>query len=145
MLGKEYEQYRINDDGEPSNTAGAPIYGQLQSYNVTNVLVVVIRYYGGTKLGVGGLINAYRTTAQRALDASKITQKTIDILFSIKFEYPLLNKAMRLIKDYDVTILAQKMELNCVFHLAIRTSKATKVVSLFHEVYGIDLLKDDKL
>lgn len=143
VLGKEYEQYRANDDGEPSNSAGAPIYGQLQSYDVTNVLVVVVRYFGGTKLGVGGLINAYRTAAQAALDASKIVQKTIDIPFSIKFDYPLLNKVMRLTNDHEISIIEQKMELSCVFHLAIRRREATKVVSLFNEVYGIELLKED--
>ncbi|WP_299151221.1 YigZ family protein [uncultured Dokdonia sp.] len=143
VLGKEYEQYRANDDGEPSNSAGAPIYGQLQSYDVTNVLVVVVRYFGGTKLGVGGLINAYRTGAQNALEASHIVEKTIDISFKVQFEYPLLNKAMRLINDYKVTIINQHMEMNCVFTLAIRRKESAKVIKAFNEVYGITLLEDE--
>ncbi|WP_339845345.1 YigZ family protein [Dokdonia sp. Asnod3-C12] len=143
VLGKEYEQYRANDDGEPSNSAGAPIYGQLQSFDVTNVLVVVVRYFGGTKLGVGGLINAYRTGAQLALENARIVKKTIDIPFSVQFEYPLLNKAMRLINDYKVTIIEQKMEMDCVFHLAIRRKESEKVIEAFNEVYGINLLKED--
>ena len=88
QLGNNYEHYRANDDGEPSNSAGMPIYGQLQSFNITNCLVVVVRYFGGTKLGVGGLIQAYKTTAQLALEASKIVEKTIDDVFLVKFDYP---------------------------------------------------------
>lgn len=142
VLGKEYEQYRANDDGEPSNSAGAPIYGQLQSYDVTNVLIVVVRYFGGTKLGVSGLINAYRSSAQLALERADIKLKTIDIPFSIKFEYPLLNKAMRLIKDYEVIIINQKMELHCVFDLAIRRKESKKVIEAFEKTYGINLIED---
>ncbi len=142
VLGKEYEHYRANDDGEPSNSAGAPIHGQLQSYDVTNVLVVVVRYFGGTKLGVSGLINAYRTTAQMALDASRIVERTIDIPFTITFEYPMLNKVMRLLNDYEVTSVEQRMELNCTFDLKIRRKEAEKVIRAFDEVYGIEVLKD---
>lgn len=142
VLGKSYEQYRIQDDGEPSNSAGAPIYGQLQAYDVTNILVVVVRYYGGTKLGVGGLINAYRTAAQQALEACAIVIKTIDISFTIAFEYPLLHKVMRLINDHKIKIIDQNMELNCVFKLAIRQKEAAKVMQAFNDVYGIELLED---
>ena len=91
QLGKEYENYRANDDGEPSNSAGVPIYGQLQSFNVTNILVVIVRYFGGTKLGVGGLIQAYKATTKQALEASIIVEKTIDELFNLKFEYAEMN------------------------------------------------------
>ncbi|TVZ53446.1 IMPACT family protein [Dokdonia sp. Hel_I_53] len=143
VLGEEYDQYRANDDGEPSNSAGAPIYGQLQSYDVTNVLVVVVRYFGGTKLGVGGLINAYRSGAQLALENSKIITRTIDISFSIQFEYPLLNKVMRLINDFDVKVIEQEMQLNCKFDLAIRRKEASKVIRSFEEVYGIELLENN--
>ena len=145
VLGNQYERYRANDDGEPSNSAGAPIHGQLLSFDVTNVLVVVVRYFGGTKLGVGGLINAYRTGAQLALQDATIVERTIDIEFLIQFEYPLLNKVMRLIKDYDVTILKQEMELNCRFLLSIREKDASKVIASFEDVYGINRLKIDPL
>jgi uncharacterized YigZ family protein len=143
VLGKSYERFRANDDGEPSNSAGAPIHGQLQSFDLTNVLVVVVRYFGGTKLGVGGLINAYRTGAQLALDAAIIAERTIDIVFDIEFEYPLLNKVMRLIKDHDVNIIKQEMMLHCHFTLSIREKDAALVIAAFEEVYGIKHLKED--
>jgi uncharacterized YigZ family protein len=113
QLGMFYERYRANDDGEPSNSAGMPIYGQLQSYDVTNIIVDVVRYFGGTKLGVGGLIKAYKTTAQKALETSTIIKKTIDEVFVLKFEYAEMNVVMRIIKDEKLLILHQKMELNC--------------------------------
>lgn len=144
VLGKRYERFRANDDGEPSNSAGAPIHGQLQSYDVTNVLVVVVRYFGGTKLGVGGLINAYRTGAQLALEAAAIEERTIDTEFKIQFEYPILNKVMRLIKDHEVTIVQQQMELNCIFLLSIRQKNAPVVIAAFEEVYGIKRIKNEK-
>jgi len=112
QLGMGYESYRVNDDGEPNNSAGTPIYGQLQSFDLTNVLVVVVRYFGGTKLGVGGLIQAYKTAAQLVLKASSIVEKTIDINMLIQFEYPEMNTVMRLIKEHDLNIISQKMELN---------------------------------
>lgn len=139
VMGKSYEQYRTNDDGEPSNSAGAPIYGQIQSFDLTNTLVVVVRYFGGTKLGVSGLINAYRTAAKMALEVSDIQEKTIDTTFKIRFEYPLLNKVMRLIKDLDVHIDSQEMALDCVYQLSIRQKEATKVIAAFQKVYGISV------
>ena len=102
---------RANDDGEPSNTAGMPIYGQIQSFGCTNVLVVVVRFFGGVKLGVGGLISAYRTAAQMALEASEIIEKTIDIHFLISFDYKNMNKVMRVIKEKNLEIISQKMEM----------------------------------
>ncbi|HKO75942.1 MAG TPA: YigZ family protein, partial [Flavobacterium sp.] len=95
QIGIETIQYRANDDGEPSNTAGTPIYGQIQSFGLTNVLVVVVRIYGGIKLGVGGLISAYKTSAQITLESCEIIKKTIDIPFQISFDYKNMNKVMR--------------------------------------------------
>ncbi len=137
VLGKEYERFRANDDGEPSNSAGAPIHGQLQSFDLTNVLVVVVRYFGGTKLGVGGLINAYRTGAKLALESSSILERTIDVHFSIVFEYPLMNTVMRLIKDENIQIIEQNMSLNCEYLLAIRQQEADRVISLVKNIYGV--------
>lgn len=142
VLGKEYERFRANDDGEPSNSAGAPIHGQLQSFNLTNVLVVVVRYFGGTKLGVGGLINAYRTGAQLALEASLIEERTIDIPFTITFEYPLMNTVMRLIKDENLQIIDQKMELNCEYTLAVRRKEFDRIISLVQNIYGVTFIEN---
>lgn len=145
QMGKSYEHYRANDDGEPSNSAGMPIYGQLQSFEVTNILVVVVRYFGGTKLGVGGLVQAYKTTAQMALEASKIYEKTIDETFILKFEYPELNTVMRIIKDEDLNITHQKMELNCEFEISIRKKDAERIFSIFENTYKVDIIDPNSL
>ena len=113
-----------NDDGEPSNSAGMPIYGQIQSFELTNILVVIVRYFGGTKLGVGGLISAYKTAAQMALQNAEIIEKTINIHFLITFDYKNMNKVMRVIKEKNLTIIFQKMETNCVIEIATRKSNA---------------------
>jgi uncharacterized YigZ family protein len=137
QLGKNYDHYRANDDGEPSNSAGMPIYGQLQSFNVTNVLVVVVRYFGGTKLGVGGLIKAYKNGAKLALENSNIIDKTINEEFLIKFEYPEMNTVMRIIKDENISIINQKLELNCEFIISIRKKEAKKVFEIFDNTYKV--------
>lgn len=140
QMGKNYEHYRANDDGEPSNSAGMPIYGQLQSFEVTNILVVVVRYFGGTKLGVGGLIQAYKVTAQMALEACTIVEKTIDEVFILKFEYPELNTVMKIIKDEDINIVSQKMELNCEFEISIRKKEAKRIFDIFENTYKIEII-----
>lgn len=141
QLGKNYEHYRANDDGEPSNSAGMPIYGQLQAFDVTNVLVVSVRYFGGTKLGVGGLIQAYKLSAQLALEASKIVKKTIDELFTLHFEYPEMNTVMRIIKEENLTMVYQKMELNCEIGISVRKKEAQTVFSLFENTYKVTIKK----
>jgi uncharacterized YigZ family protein len=128
-LGVENETFRVNDDGEPNNSAGQPIYGQLLSHELTNVLVVVVRYFGGTKLGVGGLVQAYKTAANLALESSKIIQKTVDVIFEIKFDYAHMNKIMRIIKEENIYVLEQKMEISCCFKLAVRKREAENVRS----------------
>lgn len=139
QLGTSYEHYRANDDGEPSNSAGMPIYGQLQSFEVTNILVVVVRYFGGTKLGVGGLVQAYKTTAQMALENCLIVEKTIDEIFILKFEYPEMNTVMRIIKDENLLVTNQKMELNCEFELSVRKKDADRIFDLFENTYKVDI------
>lgn len=139
QLGKKYDHYRANDDGEPSNSAGMPIYGQLQSFNVTNVLVVVVRYFGGTKLGVGGLIKAYKNGAKLALENSIIIHKTIDEVFLIKFEYPEMNTIMRIIKDENISIINQKMELDCQFIISIRKKEAIRIFKIFENTYKVSI------
>ena len=140
QLGENYDHYRANDDGEPSNSAGMPIYGQLQSFNVTNVLVVVVRYFGGTKLGVGGLIKAYKNSAKLALENSIIIDKTIDKVFLIKFEYPEMNAIMRIIKDENISIINQKMELDCEFIISIRKKEAIRIFKIFENTYKVSIV-----
>ena len=126
QIGTETVKFRANDDGEPSNSAGMPIYGQIQSFEITNVLVVVVRYFGGVKLGVGGLISAYKTTAQFTLEAADIIEKTIDKHFKITFEYKNMNKVMRIIKEKNLDIVNQKMEMNCEIEIATRKKMPNK-------------------
>ncbi|MEZ4793938.1 MAG: YigZ family protein [Flavobacteriaceae bacterium] len=141
QLGKRYELYRANDDGEPSNSAGMPIYGQLQSFEVTNTLVVVVRYFGGTKLGVGGLIQAYRTAAQMALEKAAIVERTIDTEFVLTFDYPEMNTVMRIIKEENLTILHQQLELNCTITIAIRQNESERIFGLFEDTYKVYIQK----
>lgn len=130
QLGVEQVTYRINDDGEPNNSAGSPIYGQILSKDITNVLVVVVRYFGGTKLGVGGLINAYKTTAKLILNEANIVEKTVDVFFQLIFEYQVMNKVMRIVKEQHVNLIQQKMELDCDFLISVRKKNASKIKQL---------------
>lgn len=139
QLGTDKIQYRANDDGEPNNTAGMPIYGQIQSFGVTNVLVVSVRHFGGVKLGVGGLISAYRTSAQMALEASEIIEKTIDIHYTIKFGYQDMNKVMRVIKEKNLTIISQQMENDCEIIVATRKKNAPAVLGAFEHLHTISI------
>ncbi|MDX9846094.1 MAG: YigZ family protein [Tenuifilaceae bacterium] len=128
ILGFKSESWRANDDGEPSSTAGKPIHGQLLSRNLTNTLVVVIRYFGGTKLGVSGLINAYKTAASESLDAATIVEKTVNDIYKISFAYPATNEVMRLIKDEDLFVINQVFDTSCSVTIGIRQSKLTLVL-----------------
>ena len=141
QIGQEDFKFRANDDGEPGNSAGMPIYGQIQSFNVTNILVVVVRYFGGVKLGVGGLINAYRTAAQMALEASKIKELTINIDFLISFDYKNMNKVMRIIKEKNLNIVNQKMELDCQITISVRKKDSEMIFQLFNELFEISIQK----
>lgn len=147
QLGTEPKiSYRANDDGEPGNTAGAPIYGQIQSFGLTNVLVVVVRIFGGIKLGVGGLIAAYKTTAQMTLEVCEILEKTIDVHFLISFDYKNMNKVMRVIKEKKLEIVSQEMEMEEDSGLAIakiltktRKKNAESVFGIFNLMFEIDI------
>lgn len=146
QLGTQEFVYRANDDGEPSNSAGMPIYGQIQSFDVTNTLIVVARIFGGTKLGVGGLISAYKTTAQITLENCLIIEKTIDVHFLISFDYINMNKVMRVIKEKKLDILSQEMEINEETGLAIgkmeiktRKKNAEKIFDIFKSLYEITI------
>jgi len=139
QIGTDKIQFRANDDGEPSNSAGMPIYGQIQSFDVTNLLVAVVRYFGGVKLGVGGLISAYKISAQMALEASEIVEKTIDIHFIIKFDYKNMNKVMRVIKEKNLDIVSQKMEMSCEIEIKTRKKNAEMTFDIFSNLYEIDI------
>jgi len=143
QIGTETISFRANDDGEPSNSAGMPIYGQIQSHGITNVLVVVVRFFGGTKLGVGGLISAYKTAAQMAIGASEIIEKTINVHFIVSFDYKDINKVMRVIKEKNLEIISQQMESACVIELATRKKNAQTVYDIFNSMFGISIKKKD--
>ena len=116
-IGFEDPVFRVNDDGEPRNSAGMPIYGQIQSYNLTNVLIVIVRYFGGIKLGVGGLVSAYKECAKRTLESNKIITRAITLPIQIKFNYLQMNNVMRIIKQYDLEVVNQEMQSDCVFDI----------------------------
>ncbi|BAO77756.1 IMPACT family protein [Winogradskyella sp. PG-2] len=139
QIGTEKIKYRVNDDGEPNNSAGMPIYGQIQSYDVTNILLVVIRYYGGVKLGVGGLINAYRTGAQLALESAEIIEKTINKEFQLKFEYKNMSKVMRILKENQIEIINQTLELNCLLEISVRKGISSHISKLFNQFFGVEI------
>ena len=139
QLGTETISYRANDDGEPNNSAGLPIYGQIQSFEVTNILIVVVRYFGGVKLGVGGLINAYKTTAQLALETSKIVNKTINVQYLISFDYKNMNTVMRIIKERNLNITHQKLEMDCQITISVRKNEAESIFETFNHLFEINI------
>lgn len=141
QIGTEKTQYRTNDDGEPNNSAGIPIYGQIQSFEVTNILLVVVRYFGGIKLGVGGLISAYKTAAQMALEHSEIVERTINKHFLISFGYVHINKVMRIIKEKNLQIVSQKMEMDCEIEIAIRKKNAQNLLDIFKNFHELKLIE----
>lgn len=143
QLGNDKISFRANDDGEPNNSAGMPIYGQIQSFDVTNILVVVVRYFGGVKLGVGGLISAYKTTAQLALEAADIIEKTIDKYFTISFDYKNMNKVMRIIKEKSIAVVSQKLEESCQIKIAVRKKNAEEIFDIFSNLFEVTIKKED--
>ena len=141
QVGTDKINFRANDDGESANSAGAPIYGQIQSHELTNILIVIVRFFGGTKLGVGGLISAYRTAAQMALEASEIVEKTIDIHYQISFEYKDMNKVMRIIKEKNLNILSQQMDEKCSIEISVRKKNAMQTFEIFEQTFGVEIKK----
>lgn len=133
-LGVDKVLFRANDDGEPNNSAGMPIYGQILSFELTDVLIVVVRYFGGTKLGVGGLINAYKTSANQALQEVEIINKTINVHFKLQFDYVNMNKVMRLIKEKKILLISQEMNLDCKIELSVRKNDALEIKKLFEDL-----------
>lgn len=120
MLGADRKDFRANDDGEPSGTAGKPILGQINSNELTNILIVVIRYFGGIKLGTSGLIVAYKEAASMAITEAEVVEKTVDMQVSFIFEYPFMNDVMKIVKDLSPTMLHQHFDMDCQMTLQIR-------------------------
>ena len=140
-LGVNEARYRTNDDGEPNNSAGMPIYGQIQSYSITNVLVSVVRIFGGIKLGVGGLVHAYRTSAQMALTSAHIVERVIYQDFLISFRYSEMDQVMRVIKRQGLKISSQNMTLNCELTISVRKNEAPLVLRSFNEIQEVTIKK----
>jgi len=141
QIGIEDPVFRVNDDGEPRNSAGTPIYGQIQSFNITNVLIVIVRYFGGTKLGVGGLVSAYKECAKATIGANKIITKEITIPIKIKFKYMQMNNVMRIVKEYDLEIINQEMDANCVFDIITTKNNYKKVCDQINRYAEIIILE----
>ena len=139
-LGPQGEQFRANDDGEPSGTAGKPILGQLLSAKVTNCLVVVVRYFGGTKLGVSGLIQAYKESTAEVLAVSDIIEKTVDKIITIDFSYISMNGVMRVIKEMNPHIEEQVFDNLCTMRLRIRESEADQLIAKLLKIEGVSLI-----
>ena len=134
MLGADRKTFRANDDGEPSSTAGKPILGQINSNELTDILVVVIRYFGGIELGTSGLIVAYRTAASEAIVSATIEERTVDEDITVVFEYPYLNSIMRIVKEDSPAIIAQKFDMDCEMTLRIRKSEADRLRNRLQKV-----------
>ncbi len=135
------ERTKSNDDGEPSGSAGKPILNQLFSFELYDVLVVVIRYFGGTKLGVSGLINAYKVSTREALENAKIIKKELRDLYQVEFEYPLMNAVMRVIKEEVLVIKEQQFDNQCLINLEVRLSTIDKSINRLNKIRGVKLKK----
>jgi uncharacterized YigZ family protein len=143
ILGTSGQQYRANDDGEPGHSAGDPILGQLRSHELTNSLIVVVRYFGGTKLGISGLINAYKTASDAAIQNNRIITKLVLTEIKINFEYATMNQVMKMVKDFDLEIMDQRLELHCEMTLGVRQGLAEQVEQMLANTYGISIVSTD--
>lgn len=143
QIGTKTKIYRANDDGEPNNSAGMPIYGQIQSFDVTNVLIIVVRYFGGVKLGVGGLVTAYRTAAQMALESVEIVEKTINTHFFIRFDYKNMNKVMRVIKEKNLNVVNQVLELDCLIEISCRLTQKDEILNAFNHIFEVSITEKE--
>ena len=139
MLGADRKEFRANDDGEPSGTAGRPILGQINSRELTDILVIVVRYFGGILLGTGGLVVAYKEATTDALDQAEVIEKTVDESISILFDYVLMNEVMRIIKDTNAQITSQSFENQCEMQLSIRKQDAVLLSAKLAKIYGLQI------
>ena len=137
MIGPDKSCFRSSDDGEPSGTAGKPILNQILSKDVTNVCVIVVRYFGGIKLGVSGLINAYKTAAREALDNARIVEKTVNEIYSLQYPYALMNDVMRVMIEADLEPLNPRFEMDCYLEFSTRKNDADRIVTKFKNIFGV--------
>jgi uncharacterized YigZ family protein len=137
MLGQERVTWRVNDDGEPSGTAGRPILGQINSYELTNIIIIVCRYFGGTLLGVSGLINAYRSASRDALLNSELTEKTVNEYYEVSFPYIYMNDVMRIFKEDNIGLSEQSFEMECRILINFRVSVKEKVTKRLERIDGL--------
>jgi uncharacterized YigZ family protein len=142
VLGKDKEVFRANDDGEPNHSAGDPILGQIRSNQLTNILIVVVRYFGGVKLGVGGLISAYKAAAAEAISNNVILEAIVKHQIKIQFDYLSMNDVMKIIKDYDLEIISQQFDNDCKISLLVREGLMDEVISKFEKLEGVEFSKD---
>jgi uncharacterized YigZ family protein len=140
-LGTDGNSFRVSDDGEPSGSAGRPILGQIDSKQLTNVLIVVVRYFGGTLLGVPGLINAYKTAASHALQTTPIVQKQIEIPYDIQFNYNQVNDVMTVLKQYNCSIISQEMQLFCSIKTGIPKNRLEEVLYKLEDLQNVEVKK----
>ena len=137
MLGQERVTWRVNDDGEPSGTAGRPILGQINSYELTNIIIIVSRYFGGTLLGVSGLINAYRSASRDALLNAELTEKTVNEYYEVSFPYIYMNDVMRIFKEENIGLSEQSFEMECRIRINFRVSVKEKVTKRLERIDGL--------
>ena len=140
-LGLERTNFRVSDDGEPSGTAGRPILGQIDSMQLTNVLIIVVRYFGGTLLGVPGLINAYKTAAALALQAASIIQKVVYINYRLQFDYTQMNEVMKLVKQFDCQVVKQETKLFCSLEMGIPKNKLEEILNKLKNLIRVEIEK----
>lgn len=136
-LGADKERFRANDDGEPSSSAGKPILGQIHSFDLTNILIVVVRYFGGTLLGVSGLINAYRAAAKDAIENARIIEKTVEDIIMVEFGYESMNDVMKIFKDEQLPQLETSFDLNCRIKTSVRLSESQRICGLLKKTEGV--------
>ncbi len=139
MLGAERNIFRANDDGEPSGTAGRPILGQINSYNLTNILVIVVRYFGGVLLGTGGLVTAYKEATIEALENAVIVEKKFKKTFLLEFDYQKMSEVMQIVKQMDTEIIDMKMEYNCQYTIQVTQQQSVLFFEKINNIYGVDI------
>lgn len=140
-LGLDGNNYRVSDDGEPSGTAGRPILGQIDSKKLTNILIIIVRYFGGTLLGVPGLINAYRSAASMALQVTPVVQKPVLVNYRLQFDYTQMNDVMKVVKQFDCTVLKQETQLFCSIEIGVPKNRLEEVLFRLKELRGVEVEK----